>query len=67
MTVQFGVHLPLIDFGGAPWTSSRLSTYVRVAAALGFRYDCANDHLVFRRAWIDGPSALPPSCTRAET
>lgn len=58
MSVQFGVHLPLIRFGEAPWTSARLSTYVREAAALGFRYVCANDHLVFRRAWLDGPAAL---------
>lgn len=58
MTVQFGVHLPLIDFGGDPWTATRLSAYVREAAALGFHYVCANDHLVFRRAWIDGPTAL---------
>jgi alkanesulfonate monooxygenase SsuD/methylene tetrahydromethanopterin reductase-like flavin-dependent oxidoreductase (luciferase family) len=58
VTVEFGVHLPLIDFGGAPWTVTRLSEYVREAAALGFRYVCANDHLVFRRAWIDGPTAL---------
>jgi alkanesulfonate monooxygenase SsuD/methylene tetrahydromethanopterin reductase-like flavin-dependent oxidoreductase (luciferase family) len=58
MTVQFGVHLPLIDVGDASWTSTRLSTYVREAAALGFRYVCANDHLVFRRAWMDGPTAL---------
>ena len=58
MTVQFGVHLPLIDFGDASWTATRLSTYVREAAALGFQYVCANDHLVFRRAWMDGPTAL---------
>lgn len=58
MTVQFGVHLPLIDLGDAPWTGTRLSTYVREAAALGFDYVCANDHLVFRRAWMDGPTAL---------
>ncbi len=58
MTVQFGVHLPLIDFGDAPWTATRLAAYVREAAALGFTYACANDHLVFRRPWLDGPSAL---------
>ena len=58
MTVQFGVHLPLIDFGDASWTVTRLSTYVREAAAHGFQYVCANDHLVFRRAWMDGPTAL---------
>lgn len=56
--VEFGVHLPLIGFGDALWTATRMSTYVREAAAMGFRYVCANDHLVFRRAWIDGPTAL---------
>ncbi len=58
MTVEFGIHLPLIDFGGEPWTARRLSTYVREAADLGFRYICANDHLLFRRTWMDGPTAL---------
>ncbi len=58
MTIEFGVHLPLVDFGDASWTVARLSTYAREAAALGFQYICANDHLVFRRPWIDGPTAL---------
>jgi alkanesulfonate monooxygenase SsuD/methylene tetrahydromethanopterin reductase-like flavin-dependent oxidoreductase (luciferase family) len=65
MTTQFGVHLPLIDFGGAPWTVTRLVAYAREAAALGFHYLCANDHLVFRRPWLDGPTALAavlPAC-----
>ena len=58
MTVQFGVHLPLIDFGDSPRTATRLSAYVRAAAQLGFEYLGANDHLVFRRPWLDGPTAL---------
>lgn len=58
MTLEFGVHLPLLNFGVTPWTASRLSTYVREAAALGFDYVCANDHLLFRQAWMDGPTAL---------
>lgn len=58
MTVEFGVHLPLIDFGGEAWTVTRLSAYVHAAADLGFEHVCANDHLVFRRAWVDGPTAL---------
>ena len=65
MTVRFGIHLPLIDFGGAPWVVKHLSAYVREAASLGFEYVCANDHLVFRRPWIDGPTALAavrPAC-----
>jgi alkanesulfonate monooxygenase SsuD/methylene tetrahydromethanopterin reductase-like flavin-dependent oxidoreductase (luciferase family) len=35
-----------------------LKTYARVADALGFTYLCANDHLVFSRPWLDGPTAL---------
>ena len=58
MTVEFGIHLPLIDFGGAPWTAARLTAYVREAAALEFAYVCANDHLLFRQPWMDGPAAL---------
>ena len=58
MTVQFGIHLPLIDFGGGPWPAARLLAYVREAAASGVKYVCANDHLVFRRPWLDGPTAL---------
>ena len=37
---------------------SALKTYARAAAALGYRYLCANDHLLFSRPWLDGPTAL---------
>jgi alkanesulfonate monooxygenase SsuD/methylene tetrahydromethanopterin reductase-like flavin-dependent oxidoreductase (luciferase family) len=55
--VEYGAHLPLIDLG-APRSLATLGTYVRAAAGLGFRYLCANDHLVFSRPWLDGPTAL---------
>jgi alkanesulfonate monooxygenase SsuD/methylene tetrahydromethanopterin reductase-like flavin-dependent oxidoreductase (luciferase family) len=55
---EFGVHLPLIDFGDSAWTLPRLSNYARHPHRLGFRYLCANDHLVFQRPWLDGPTAL---------
>ena len=55
--VEYGAHLPLIDLG-APRSLAALGTYVRAAARLGFRYLCANDHLVFSRPWLDGPTAL---------
>lgn len=58
MTLEFGVHLPLVDFGDVPRTLTRMSTYVSEAAALGYDYVCANDHLVFAKAWMDGPAAL---------
>ena len=53
--MEFGAHLPLI--GAAP-TLAGLRDYARTAAALGYRYLCANDHLLFARPWLDGPTAL---------
>jgi alkanesulfonate monooxygenase SsuD/methylene tetrahydromethanopterin reductase-like flavin-dependent oxidoreductase (luciferase family) len=53
--LEFGAHLPLIDLGG-PRPSLR--EYAQTADELGFRYVCANDHLVFRRPWLDGLTAL---------
>lgn len=58
MSVEFGVHLPLVDFGRATQTLHGLLDYARQAHRLGFRYLCANDHLVFERPWLDGPTAL---------
>ena len=56
--MEFGVHLPLIDLGGGAPTLAGLRSYVRAAAALDYRYVCANDHLLFARPWLDGPTAL---------
>jgi alkanesulfonate monooxygenase SsuD/methylene tetrahydromethanopterin reductase-like flavin-dependent oxidoreductase (luciferase family) len=55
--VEYGAHLPLIDLG-AGWSLPALKAYARAAAALGFRYLCANDHLHFSRPWLDGPTTL---------
>ncbi len=55
--MDFGAHLPLIDFG-APASLPGLKAYARNAAGLDFRYLCANDHLLFSRPWLDGPTAL---------
>jgi alkanesulfonate monooxygenase SsuD/methylene tetrahydromethanopterin reductase-like flavin-dependent oxidoreductase (luciferase family) len=55
--VEYGAHLPLIDFGERPSVSG-LKDYAHAAAALGYRYLCANDHLFFARPWLDGPTAL---------
>jgi len=48
----YGAHLPLI---GPP---TDLGAYARQAAALGYDVLCANDHLLFRQPWLDGPTAL---------
>jgi alkanesulfonate monooxygenase SsuD/methylene tetrahydromethanopterin reductase-like flavin-dependent oxidoreductase (luciferase family) len=55
--VEYGVHLPLIDVG-RPRSLPTFRAYVRAAVGLGYRYLCANDHLVFGRPWLDGPTTL---------
>ncbi len=56
--MEFGAHLPLIDFGGGSPSLADLRAYVEGAAALGYTFLCANDHLLFSRPWLDGPTAL---------
>lgn len=56
--MEYGAHLPLVEFDGARRTLADLRDYARCAAALDYRYLCANDHLLFGRPWLDGPMAL---------
>jgi alkanesulfonate monooxygenase SsuD/methylene tetrahydromethanopterin reductase-like flavin-dependent oxidoreductase (luciferase family) len=56
--VQVGVHLPLMDFGAHRFAIEDLVRYVEAATALGFDAVAANDHLLFDRPWLDGPTAL---------
>jgi alkanesulfonate monooxygenase SsuD/methylene tetrahydromethanopterin reductase-like flavin-dependent oxidoreductase (luciferase family) len=56
--MQYGAHLPLIAFESAAWTLADVCAYARRAAALEYRWLCANDHLFFGRPWLDGPTAL---------
>src|SRR5215469_3069976 len=56
--MEFGAHLPLMDFGGHPFTLDHLLGYARAAERLGFDTLCVNDHLVFAVPWLDGPTAL---------
>jgi alkanesulfonate monooxygenase SsuD/methylene tetrahydromethanopterin reductase-like flavin-dependent oxidoreductase (luciferase family) len=56
--MEFGAHLPLMDFGGHPFTLDHLTRYTDVAADLGFAAISTNDHLVFSVPWLDGPTAL---------
>jgi alkanesulfonate monooxygenase SsuD/methylene tetrahydromethanopterin reductase-like flavin-dependent oxidoreductase (luciferase family) len=56
--VDFGAHLPLMDFGAHPYTLEHLVNYARAATQLGFRALAANDHLLFSVPWLDGPTAL---------
>jgi alkanesulfonate monooxygenase SsuD/methylene tetrahydromethanopterin reductase-like flavin-dependent oxidoreductase (luciferase family) len=56
--MEYGAHLPLIQFDGGGRTLADLRGYAQRAADLGYRYLCANDHLLFGRPWLDGPTAL---------
>ena len=55
--MDYGAHLPLIDLGTTR-SLATLRVYAAAAERLGFRYLCANDHLLFARPWLDGPTAL---------
>lgn len=56
--MRVGVHLPLVDFGRGSPTGADLRAYARTAAGAGFSTVAANDHLVWRRPWLDGMTAL---------
>lgn len=56
--MDYGLHLPLIDFGGNPFTLNHLITYAETGQQLGFSALAANDHMVFSKPWLDGPTAL---------
>ena len=64
--MEFGAHLPLIDMGGGAPTLADLREYAHTAAALDFRYLCANDHCCSRGRGSTGrPRSRPCSTPRA--
>lgn len=63
--MDFGLHLPLMDFGGNPFTVDHLITYAETGQQLGFSALAANDHLVFSRPWLDGLTALATVLTHS--
>lgn len=56
--MQIGAHLPLIPISAGEPSLAGLLAYASAASRLGYRWLCANDHLVFRRPWLDGLTAL---------
>jgi alkanesulfonate monooxygenase SsuD/methylene tetrahydromethanopterin reductase-like flavin-dependent oxidoreductase (luciferase family) len=56
--LQLAAHLPLVQFDDSSVTRERILETARTAARLGFWGISANDHVIFSRPWIDGPSAL---------
>jgi alkanesulfonate monooxygenase SsuD/methylene tetrahydromethanopterin reductase-like flavin-dependent oxidoreductase (luciferase family) len=56
--VELGIHLPLLEFRNEGLSRSRLVAAVAAARDHGFAAVSANDHFVFSRPWLDGPTAL---------
>jgi len=56
--MEIGVHLPQISWDEEPITLERLIGVATAAERLGFGTISVNDHLVWGRPWLDGPSAL---------
>jgi alkanesulfonate monooxygenase SsuD/methylene tetrahydromethanopterin reductase-like flavin-dependent oxidoreductase (luciferase family) len=56
--MEFGVHLPLTPIAGEQCSFDDLLAFTEAARDLGYTHLCANDHLVFSRPWLDGPTAL---------
>ena len=56
--MDFGLHLPLIDFGDNPFTLDHLISYVETGRQLGYGALAANDHLVYSKPWLDSLTAL---------
>jgi alkanesulfonate monooxygenase SsuD/methylene tetrahydromethanopterin reductase-like flavin-dependent oxidoreductase (luciferase family) len=58
VSLQLAAHLPLIQFDDAPVTRTRILETADAAARLGLWGISANDHVIFSRPWVDGPTAL---------
>jgi alkanesulfonate monooxygenase SsuD/methylene tetrahydromethanopterin reductase-like flavin-dependent oxidoreductase (luciferase family) len=56
--MEYGAHLPVIDFDGRGWQQGSLTAYAQSARRLGYQWLTANDHLVFQRPWLDAVVAL---------
>ena len=64
--MEFGVHLPLIDFAGEGLSFRRLADTVDAARECGFSSLSANDHFLFSAPWLDGPTALAAVVERSQ-
>lgn len=63
--MDFGVHLPLMDFGDQGLSWERLERTVDAARECGFAAVSANDHFVYSTPWLDGPTALAAMVERS--
>ena len=63
--MDFGIHLPLMEFGDEGLSRARLESSVDAARECGFAAVSANDHFVFSTPWLDGPTALAAIAERS--
>jgi alkanesulfonate monooxygenase SsuD/methylene tetrahydromethanopterin reductase-like flavin-dependent oxidoreductase (luciferase family) len=56
--LEFGIHLPLMEFGEEGQSLERLARAAEAARDCGFAAISANDHFLFQTPWLDGPTAL---------
>jgi hypothetical protein len=56
--MRVGAHLPLADLGDGTPTGEDLRAYADSAKGLGYATLSANDHLVWGKPWLDGPTSL---------
>ena len=63
--MEFGVHLPLMQFGDEQQSLGRLTRTVEAARDCGFAAISANDHFLFQTPWLDGPTALAAMVDRS--
>jgi alkanesulfonate monooxygenase SsuD/methylene tetrahydromethanopterin reductase-like flavin-dependent oxidoreductase (luciferase family) len=56
--VDFGIHLPLMEFADEGLSPARVVRAVETARDCGFAAIAANDHFLFQTPWLDGPTAL---------
>jgi alkanesulfonate monooxygenase SsuD/methylene tetrahydromethanopterin reductase-like flavin-dependent oxidoreductase (luciferase family) len=57
-SMELGVHLPLMEFGGEGQSLARIRGAAVAARDCGFAAASVNDHFVFSTPWLDGPTAL---------
>lgn len=56
--VKFGVHIPVMGFGGKEPTKEQIITFAQYAEALGYDSLSVNDHIVFHTSWLDALGTL---------
>ena len=56
--MDYGAHLPVVNFGFQRFSLEWLTAYVQAARDLVFKAVSTNDHLIHSRPWLDAPTAL---------